>query len=366
MKKIRNNFARNLSFIVLFVMMVTNCIYGRTDDFISESDNAVSYYVEAAAAHSQVYVCGTPIGIKMNSDGVIVTGFIGFKNEEDMFVNPCFDAGFMIGDRIISVYGEAVHNTEDLKNSVETNQGLCNVNVVRNNQLCTLTVTPEISAESHMNKLGLWVKDDAAGIGTLTYVNPETGEFGALGHGIGGIETGGLFEMSDGTLYNAAIGGSVSGKVGAPGELRGYFLEADGSGVGTVEINSDKGVYGKVNQSDLNSLDKLGTLMPVASYDKVHTGNAKILSTVSGTEPEWYDIEIKSLNTSNNEDVKSMVIHITDMDLISKTGGIVQGMSGSPIIQDGNLVGAVTHVLINDPTTGYGIFIESMLDAARN
>jgi len=358
----RKTLAKNLSFFSMFLMIFSCCLFNKIDTCDAVTSDSSGEYIAAASVPSQVYVCGVPIGIKMKSDGVIVTGFLGFKNEADVYVNPSFDAGILVGDRIISAYGEEIHCTEDLKRSVEENHGQCNINVVRNDEVCTITMTPDVSAESHMNKLGLWVKDDAAGIGTLTYINPDNGGFGALGHGIGSVDMGGLFAMSDGVLYDAAIGGCVSGKVGQPGELQGYFLDADGRGVGTVEINSEKGVYGTVNDSVLSVLSDYGMLMPVASGDDVRTGSATVISTVSGTHPELYDIEIKSINSkSDNQGAKSMVIHITDKELLSKTGGIVQGMSGSPIIQDGKLVGAVTHVMVNDPTTGYGIFIENML-----
>ncbi|MBE7065268.1 MAG: SpoIVB peptidase [Ruminococcaceae bacterium] len=363
MKEKTKLFAKNLCFLS-FVLMIFSCgFFGGINTCDTVTAVETYGYSEVNAYPSHLYVCGVPIGIKMQSDGVIVTGFIGFKNENDKFVNPSFDAGILVGDRIVSVSGEEVHSTVDLQNCIYKSTGSCDVNVIRNDEVCTITVTPDVSAESHQNKLGLWVKDNAAGIGTLTYINPENNQYGALGHGIGGAEYCGLFEMSDGTLYDAAIGGCVKGKSGSPGELQGYFLNSENeNGIGNVETNCDRGIYGTISESVVNDMDEYGILMPVARMSEIYSGDATIISTVSGTTPKEYAVKIELIKNDSSETSKGMSIYVTDRDLLAETGGIVQGMSGSPILQDGKLIGAVTHVLVNDPTRGYGIFIENMLD----
>lgn len=369
----KQNHAKNLSILMLFVMIFScGLVYNiNICDAVSAGNEIYEYgdsnnYIEAAALPSQLFVCGVPIGIQMQSDGVIVTGFLGFKNEKDEYVNPSLDAGILVGDRIVALSGTEVHSTEDLQKCVAESRGKCDIGIIRNNEPCTITMSPDVSAENHQLKLGLWVKDKTAGIGTLTFVDPENGSYGALGHGIGNGESHGLFAMSDGLLYDAAIGGSIAGRIGHPGELQGYFLNDDKGGIGSVELNTDKGVYGTVNSDVLDSITDYGKLIHVAYGDSIKVGNATIYSTISGTTPKEYSVEIESINDSSNcSGIKTMSIHITDEELLAATGGIVQGMSGSPVIQNGKLVGAVTHVLVNDPTRGYAIFIENMLETAN-
>ena len=220
-------------------------------------------------------------------------------------------------------------------------------------------MTPVKELGSDEYKIGLWVRDNAAGVGTLTYIRQDNLRFGALGHPVCDIDTGRVLPVSGGNVYKCNIVGYNKGTRGNPGELRGLFLR-NGIEAGTLDNNNDYGVYGTINEQ---YLDLLGIKpVEVGFRDVVKTGKAKILSTIDGGVPEEYDIEIIKLSNQRKCDKKSMVIRVTDKDLIEKTGGIVQGMSGSPIIQNDKIVGAVTHVFVADPTKGFGVYIDWMID----
>ena len=210
-----------------------------------------------------------------------------------------------------------------------------------------------------MYRLGLWIRDNAAGVGTLTYVRQDNFRFGALGHPVCDIDTGKIMPVSGGNIYKCSIVGFNKGVRGNPGELRGLFLKS-GVSVGELDNNNNFGVYGKINEEYVKAMGV--EPMMVGFRDSVKTGKAKILSTIDGGKPEEYEIEIIKLNYQSESDKKSMVLRITDERLLNSTGGIVQGMSGSPIIQNGKLVGAVTHVFVSDPTKGFGVYIDWMID----
>jgi stage IV sporulation protein B len=216
---------------------------------------------------------------------------------------------------------------------------------------------PIFSTSENKYKTGVWIRDSGAGIGTLTFIIPETGEFGGLGHGICDGETGELIPMSRGTVLDVKISSVKRGVAGTPGELKGYFGTQK---LGALTENTDCGVYGKLTQIP----GQCSRRISIGTRDELCEGSASVVCTTDGGEPREYKIDITHIKR-DAVGSKCFVIEITDPELIERTGGIVQGMSGSPIIQNGKLVGAVTHVLINDPTTGYGIFIENMLDAAK-
>ena len=217
----------------------------------------------------------------------------------------------------------------------------------------TAVLTPVYSEIDGLYKGGLWVRDSTAGIGTLTFYEPESGRFGGLGHGICDVDTNELMPLGSGEILPVAISGIVPGQRGAAGELQGYF--SSDAAIGEMSANTETGVYGTLYQSP-----QQGETLPIAMKQQVHAGKAQILATIDGQGPQYYDIEIESVNYDENKITKNLVIKVTDSHLLERTGGIVQGLSGSPIIQDNRLAGAVTHVLVNNPQKGYGIFAETM------
>ncbi len=247
------------------------------------------------------------------------------------------------GDKLLSADASPIHCVEDVKAAL--GKGTVSLSVLRNGKTKTLTVSGP--------KLGVYLRQGTAGLGTVTYYNPQTGTFGALGHGVCD-QQGNLTPMQTGTVYPASVLSVKAGKSGTPGQLMGAITQQEA--IGVLQKNTRQGIFGKTAPIAAEPL-------PVASKEEIQTGNATIYSTVNGNALQEYSVEILKIYP-HSSDTRNMLLKITDPDLLATTCGIVQGMSGSPIIQDGKLVGAVTHVLVNDPTTGYGIFIENMLDAA--
>ncbi len=308
------------------------------------------------ANSKNVIVCGTPFGVKMFTDGVLIVDFSEIETENGNCC-PAAESGLKKGDLIKSIDGKEVFSNEDVAEKIEKSCGksLCFL-LDRDGEKITVSVEPEMLADQSGYKAGFWVRDSAAGIGTLTFYDPKSLVFGGLGHAVCDVDTGTVLPFSSGEIVPASITKIKKGFSGAPGELGGTFT---GKGkLGTVKINNETGLYGTLDYT------LSGISMPIAHKQEIYEGPAVILSTVEGTETTEYDIVIEKISLSDNSLTKNMVIKVTDEELIELTGGIVQGMSGSPIIQDGKLIGAVTHVLVNDPTRGYGIFIENMLDAA--
>ena len=302
-----------------------------------------------------VRVCGTPFGIKMFSDGALVVAFSDIETPHGR-ANPAKAAGLRLGDWIVRVGSESVHSNKELSAALQKVGGLAvEVTYQRDGVTGTTTMTP-IQDEDDRWKAGMWVRDSSAGVGTLTFVDENKGIFGGLGHPISDSDTGESIALRTGEIVPCTIVGHTKGKVGEPGELKGRF--SSGLAIGTIRKNSACGIYGTVRQK----FD--GEYMPVAFCQEVHTGPAEILTTIDGDTPARYAVDIERISYQASGDKHNLVLRVTDPTLLEATGGIVQGMSGSPIIQDGKLVGAVTHVLVNDPTKGYGIFIENMLNAA--
>jgi len=303
----------------------------------------------SAKERPSLYVGGFPFGVRFKSDGVMVVGYSSDKTKE---ANPGYSAGIKPADVIKKVNGKEISDISSLTSAL----GACGgkpltVELRRNGKDFTVKLTPYLSDGKY--KTGLTVRDSGAGIGTVTYVMPETNFFGGLGHGICDVETGAVIPMERGTVTDVTINGVVKGVSGAPGELRGSFKSAK---TGALLENTSCGVFGMFTGLP----EGHGELLPIALKNEVKSGDAYIMCTLDGTGPQKYSIKISDIDRSADGN-KCFSVKITDKRLIEKTGGIVQGMSGSPIIQNGKLVGAVTHVLINDPTTGYGIFIENML-----
>ena len=303
-----------------------------------------------------VTVCGTPFGVKMFTDGVLVVGFSEIETENGN-VCPAEESGLFKGDIIKSIDGKSVFTNEEVAEIIENSNGKTLLfSIERNGENMSISVTPEMLKDKSGFKAGFWVRDSSAGIGTLTFYDPENLSFAGLGHAVCDIDTGVVLPFSSGEIVTAAITKIEKGTAGDPGELGGTFIGTDK--LGTVKFNNETGLYGTLEYR-IEGID-----MPIAPKQEIYEGAAVILSTIAGSEAEEYDIVIEKISISDNSLTKNMVIRVVDEELLELTGGIVQGMSGSPILQNGKLVGAVTHVLVNDPTRGYGIFIENMLEAA--
>ncbi len=299
---------------------------------------------------------GNTVGIYINTKGILVidTGEVTGMNGKNSA--PAKNK-LMQGDYIIGLNGEDVKTKKQLIERITTCNGETLVfTVVRNNEKINVKVEP-VQSDVDMYKVGIWVKDDLQGLGTITYVTGDS--FGALGHSVNDTDTGEVLSVSGGEVYEADIFGVEKGMVGTPGEIEGMIAYQTENVVGHIEENRLYGVFGELTDDFLKSVDEREAL-ELADKEEVKLGKAQIQSYVSGKK-ELYDIEITDIHKNDNGD-SEMEIVVKDNDLIELTGGIVQGMSGSPIIQDGKIIGAVTHVLVNDPTRGYGIFIENMLE----
>lgn len=304
----------------------------------------------------EVYPCGTPFGIKMFTKGVMVVGL----GEVDKGITPSKDAGLRLGDMILSIDDVPIYNNNDIVDVINKAKGNdVFIKVKRNDTEHTFKLTPQKSSIQNAYKAGMWVRNSTAGIGTLTFYT-DTGYFAGLGHPVCDIDTGQIMPLLSGEIINVKINGINKGKSGYPGELKGIFSEE--KNIGLLMQNTSTGIYGRL--TDFGFIKKQKK-MPVAMSQDIEEGPAKILSTIDGSTPEYFDVVIDKINYNNINPCKNMVIKIVDKKLITKTGGIVQGMSGSPIIQNGKMVGAITHVFVNQPLKGYGIFAENMLDATR-
>ncbi len=303
-------------------------------------------------------VMGEPFGIKMFANGVMVVGFSDIKSSTG-YKNPARLAGLQLGDVIKSIGGEEVVTNEDINHAILQSMGEpCEIVYYRDGEerSCVITAVEDSTTKNYRS--GMWVRDSSAGIGTLTYADNEDLIFGGLGHPVSDTDTGQMIELLSGEIVPVVINGAIEAKAGTAGELKGEFVSDEV--LGDVLQNDETGVYGRLNEP----LD--GREYEVATPAETVTGTATIIATVDNEGPKPYRIEVERLFLSTDNFTKNMLIRVTDQELLDKTGGIVQGMSGSPIIQNGRIIGAVTHVLVNDPTKGYGIFIENMLESAEN
>jgi stage IV sporulation protein B len=301
----------------------------------------------------EVVPCGVTIGVKINTEGVMVLGTGKIKTE----TGECELADDLkSGDLIISANGKLLDSKEDLIDSIEKNNDL-NLKVKRDEKICNVNIKPIKSLDDGKNKIGVWVRDGTQGIGTLTYYNPNNNKFGALGHGITDVDTKKILEVKDGEIEKINNISVVKGECGSPGEIVGDV--SDGEGIGEIKINNFYGLYGTINLDKIESVSS--EKISIGLKNEVHEGPAIIKSDIENGEVKDYKIYIESVNDFGGDDSRSMTIKIIDDDLLNKTNGIIQGMSGCPIIQDGKLIGAVTHVCVRNPNRGYGIFIENML-----
>lgn len=315
-------------------------------------------------SNKKLAACGNTVGVKLNIDGILVIGISDVETIDGHRLLPIKDTGIKPGDFLVEVNGKTLNGIDQLVNEIEKSNGnSIKIKYRQGNNYKIVDVTPVKSIDDKKYHIGLWVRDSTAGIGTLTFYDPETKCFGALGHGITDIDTGTLMPVKEGEILGSNILGVKIGKNGVPGELKGVFIENNKLGV--INTNSNYGIYGQLNDDAVDSI--MSRLYTVGIRTQIKEGPAKILSNVDGKTVEEYDIEIQKVSRQNLNGSKGMVIKITDKRLLEVTGGIVQGMSGSPIIQNDRIIGAVTHVLVNDPSRGYGIFIEGMLkNLAKN
>lgn len=305
-----------------------------------------------------VTVCGTPFGIKLYTDGVLIVGMSDVQTAAGG-VNPAAAAGIRIGDTILSIDGREVTTNEEVAACINACGGRAvTLRIRRDGVEFDASFVPARPTDGEGWRAGLWVRDSTAGIGMLTFYDDKTGAFAGLGHPVCDADTGQMLSVSTGEIVPARIRDVAMSVKGTPGELCGYF---ESGTLGRLSINAADGVYGT-----LTNVPADGVRMPMAMKQEVKEGAAQVLTTVDGTEPALYDIVIRQVRYNTANDTRSMVIEVVDEELLSLTGGIVQGMSGSPIIQNGKLIGAVTHVLIDDPTKGYGIFAENMLETAQS
>ncbi len=304
----------------------------------------------------EIYVSGSTIGIYMETEGVLVIDTGEIEDQDGEMKEPAKNL-VRQGDYIVSFNGEKISTKRELINDIAGLDGEeVTLEVKREGESVPVSVTPVKDTKGDY-KLGIWVRDDTQGIGTLTYVD-QNGRYGALGHGISDIDTAQLLNIRNGALYKAQILAINKGSKGNPGELAGFIRYDDRNILGSIEINSKNGIYGQFYKGaeDGITLKK----MPVAYKQDVKTGEASVLCNVDG-EVREYQAEIKRIDLNHEDTNKSFVIQITDEKLLEKTGGIVQGLSGSPVLQNGKMVGVITHVFVQDSTSGYGIFIENML-----
>ena len=305
------------------------------------------------SSSKEVIPLGTVFGIKLFTDGVIVASLSDIYTESGVCC-PAAEAGIQPGDYLLTADGRDIPDNATLAQYIGSSQGEpIAFQVRRGDEVLEVEVDPVYGGGSF--KTGMWVRDSAAGIGTLTFYDPESGKFGGLGHGICDMDTSGVMTLKSGEPAPITLSGIVKGEKNAPGQLRGYFSSDES--LGTLLANKETGVYGTLNTVPS------GEAVEVLTREEVEPGPVQLMVCLDETGPQLYEGEIEEI-VDRDSQTKNLVVHVTDPRLIEKTGGIVQGMSGCPILQNGKIAGAVTHVFTEDPTRGYGIFIENMIDAA--
>jgi len=312
----------------------------------------------ARASAATVVPVGRAVGIKLFSDGVVVVGTADIVTDEGK-VNPAKACGLKEGDIITHINSTEVDTIEEVSALLQELEGEpMSIRAIRDERQVQLTARAVLCCADGAYKLGAWIRDSMAGIGTVTFYCPDTGAFGALGHGINDVDTALLMPLESGSILPASVSGVRKGEAGMPGQLKGVFDTS--VTLGQLSCNTDSGVFGKLLEDDWLE----GRTVETARRDEVKAGDATILSNISGDQVEEYRIQILKVYPDSESDCRDFLIRVTDPRLLNTTGGIVQGMSGSPILQNGKLVGAVTHVMVDNPEEGYGIYIGNMLKAA--
>jgi len=326
-------------------------------------NNATVKDVTVSVMPNEVVVPGgEAIGLKLYTDGVLVVGMSEIEGIDNEKYKPYENSGIEEGDMIVEVDKKTVTCTADLIKEVNSSLGNnLEISYVREGDIFTTNIMPaKISKNEY--KLGLWVRDAAAGVGTVSFYDPETGKFAALGHGILDVDTEKIVNISSGEIMTSNIISIVKGQKGKPGEIRGSI--ENGKIIGNVYKNTEYGIFGILNKETISKL-KSKNKYEILPREQVQTGKAQIICTLENNVTEEYEIEIEKVYRNNHQNNKSMLIKVTDERLKEKTGGIIQGMSGSPILQNGKYVGCITHVMINDPAIGYGVFADMMLKEMR-
>ena len=311
---------------------------------------------------TKVIPVGNIAGVKLYTSGVLVVGMSEIEGKDNKIYKPYENTGIKEGDTITKINNKYISSTDELIDNVNNSKGdIIEVTYIQNEQIKECNITP-VKTDEDEYKIGLWVRDSAAGVGTVTFYEPTTKTFGALGHGISDIDTGELLNIASGEFVTTRVLNIAKGEKGNPGKIQGTIENQQT--IGVISKNTGFGIYGKVN--NISSLDiDASKEMEVALRDEIKLGKAKILCSLDNKNVQEYEIEIKKIYKENNYNNKSMEIEITDENLINKTGGIIQGMSGSPIIQNGKFIGAVTHVLVNNPKEGYAVFGDLMLKQSK-
>ena len=299
---------------------------------------------------------GVPIGIYVKTEGVLVVGTGEFRSAGGEKVSPAKNI-VKSGDYVLKLNGEEITEKDDLISRIENGDGAEQILTIRRGEECFNVKICPVRDQSGKYKIGVWVRDNAQGVGTMTYIDSQ-GNFGALGHGINDVDTSTLMNTNDGTLYRTEIVSIKKGRSGEPGEMTGMIIYTPDRILGDITSNSEKGIFGTCNEKALGLTDE--EPIPIGLKTEIEKGPAQILCAVNGT-PAYYDVEITAVHMNQDNINRGIELKVTDKQLLKLTGGIVQGMSGSPIVQNEKLIGAVTHVFVNDPAKGYGIFIENML-----
>lgn len=312
---------------------------------------------EVKISDIQVIPIGEVVGIKLYTSGVLVVGTSGIQSVDGINYKPYENTEIREGDSIISINGNIVNNTEELVQEInKCNGNEIKIKYIRNNEEKECVITP-IKDKQNKYKIGLWVRDSAAGVGTVTFYSEDTKSFAGLGHGITDIDTGDIIQTSSGEIDNVNIVSIVKGIKEEPGKIQGAIKQD--KIIGKIYKNTEYGIFGTIKNTENINID-YSKKMNVATRQEIQIGEASILSNIDGEFKE-YKVEIQKTYLNNNFDNKSMLIKVTDEELLNKTGGIIQGMSGSPIIQNGKFCGAVTHVFVNDPSSGYAVFADKMI-----
>lgn len=311
----------------------------------------------------KLYPGGQLVGVKLETEGVIVVGLQELEAMDGTMYNPGKDSELMLGDIVYKINDQEVNTAEEVRSIINNLSGeKVKLNIYRNGSKKTIRITPVKCKSDEKYRLGLWVRDNTAGIGTVTFIEEKSNIFGALGHPITDITTNVVVPVKDGSIVSSKVVSILPGKSGVPGEIRGVFYNEDKI-LGNLTKNTENGIFGVLSTALENEIyDKP---LSIGLQSDIKEGSAQILTTLEEDKIEAFDIVIEKVNRQSKKSGKGMVIRITDEKLLEQTGGIIQGMSGSPIIQEGKLIGAVTHVFVKDPTKGYGIFIEWMFEEAQ-
>lgn len=313
--------------------------------------------------NTKVIPLGNLIGLKLYTDGVLVVGMSEIKGEDNKIYKPYEDAGIEQGDSIIEINDIEVTTTQELIECVSKCKGeIIDITYIKDGNILETQIKP-VKTSDNTYKIGLWVRDAEAGIGTATFFDKSTNSFAALGHGIQDIDTKELVDISSGEFITTQILNIDKGKKESPGKIEGTI--EDCRRIGEIYSNTNFGIYG--NSTNINELNISGLQeVEVASRNQIEIGKATLICTLEDGIRKEYELEIQKTYINNNENNKSMIVKITDEELLEKTGGIIQGMSGSPILQNGKLIGALTHVFVSDPTKGYALFADTMINQMRN